>query len=108
MTTRAREKTLISVLTGRRAELTIASLLAFTAKYPFITLKTIGLIHWHAFLLWLKRVPFHFKEANTHLHKGCAAATSVASRLSGEQAIRARHGFRRFEPDDQTNCQARL
>lgn len=63
------DKTLISVLTGRRVELTTANLLAFTIKYPFITLKTIGLIHWHALLLWLKRAPFHFKEANTHLQK---------------------------------------
>lgn len=63
------EKTLISTLTGRRVELTTANLLALTFKYPFITLKTIGLIHWHALLLWLKRAPFHFKEANPHLQK---------------------------------------
>lgn len=64
------ERTLLSVLTGHREELTTANLLAFTAKYPFITLKTIGLIHWHAFLLWLKRVPFHFKEASPDLQRG--------------------------------------
>jgi DUF1365 family protein len=63
------EKTLISALSGRRVEFTTANLLAFTIKYPFITLKTIGLIHWHALLLWLKRAPFHFKEANPHLQK---------------------------------------
>jgi DUF1365 family protein len=63
------EKTLVTSLIGHRAELTAANLLSLTVKYPFITLKTIGLIHWHAFLLWLKRVPFHFKEANPHLQK---------------------------------------
>lgn len=63
------EKTLISVLTGGRAEFTTSNLLGFTLKYPFITLKTIGLIHWHALLLWFKRAPFHLKEANTHLQK---------------------------------------
>jgi DUF1365 family protein len=27
-------------------------------KYPLLSLKIIGLIHWHALRLWLKRVPF--------------------------------------------------
>jgi DUF1365 family protein len=26
---------------------------------PFMTLKSVALIHWQAFLLWLKRAPFH-------------------------------------------------
>lgn len=64
------EKTLISVLTGKRVELTTARLFAFTFKYPLITLKVIGLIHWHAFLLWLKQVPFHRKEAHPELQTG--------------------------------------
>jgi uncharacterized protein len=61
------ERTLVTSLTGRRAELSTANLLAFTIKYPLITLKVITLIHWHAFLLWLKRVPFHTKEAHREL-----------------------------------------
>ncbi len=63
------DKTLITSLTGKRAELTTANLVVFTIKYPFITLKTIGLIHWQALLLWLKRLPFHRKEARIDLQQ---------------------------------------
>ena len=30
-------------------------------KYPLMTLAVIARIHWHALLLWFKRVPFHSK-----------------------------------------------
>ncbi len=63
------EKTLLSTLTGRRVELTASRLIAFTLKYPFITLQTIGLIHWQAFRLWLKGVRHHAKEASPELQK---------------------------------------
>jgi len=63
------DKTLITSLTGTRTELTTANLVAFTIKYPLITLKVIGLIHWHALLLWLKRLPFYRKEARTDLQR---------------------------------------
>ena len=58
----AEGKVLVSTLTGKRRELTLANLARFTAKFPFITLKVIGLIHWQAFRLWLKGVPFFWKE----------------------------------------------
>lgn len=60
---------LLSALTGRRAPLTTARLLWFTLKYPFITLKVIALIHWHAVLLWLRRLPWHRKAANADLQR---------------------------------------
>jgi uncharacterized protein len=59
-----RQKILISALTGARAEFTNRNLFWFTLKYPLITLKVIFLIHGHAFLLWLKRAPFHRKAEN--------------------------------------------
>jgi DUF1365 family protein len=54
---------LISTLTGERRDMTFGNLAWFTARFPFITLKVILLIHWHAFRLWLTRVPFHWKES---------------------------------------------
>ena len=63
-------KVLLSTLTGTRAALSNARLLWFTIKYPLITLKVIALIHWHAFVLWLKRVPLHRKADNPALQSG--------------------------------------
>ena len=63
------EKTLVTALTGRRAPLTAARLAWFSLKYPFVTLWVISLIHWNALLLWLKRVPFHRKEARPDLQR---------------------------------------
>jgi DUF1365 family protein len=56
-------RTLTSHLSGTRQELTGARLAWFTLKYPLITLRVISLIHWHALLLWLKRVPWFAKAA---------------------------------------------
>ena len=66
----AEGKVLVSTLTGHRRELTLANLAKFTAKFPFITLKVIGLIHWQAFRLWLKRVPFFWKETRAEDQRG--------------------------------------
>lgn len=54
---------LASTLTGVRRPLTGPRLAGWTLKYPLITLRVIGLIHWQAFRLWLKRVPFFAKAA---------------------------------------------
>jgi uncharacterized protein len=59
------ERMLTSTLTGARRPLTDARLAWFTLKYPFITLQVIGLIHWHAFRLWLKNVPWFAKAARS-------------------------------------------
>lgn len=57
------DRTLTSTLTGPRAPLTDGRLAWFTLKYPLLTLRIIGLIHWHAFRLWLKGVPWFAKSA---------------------------------------------
>ena len=59
----AGRRTLTSALTGARAELTDRKLAWFTLKYPFLTLRVITLIHWHALKLWLKNVPWFAKDA---------------------------------------------
>ena len=59
------ERTLTSTLSGPRRELTNARLAWFTLKYPLITFRIITLIHWHAFVLWLKRIPWFAKSART-------------------------------------------
>lgn len=56
-------RTLTSTLVGTRRPLTDAGLAWFTLKYPLITLKVIGLIHWHALRLWWKSVPWFPKAA---------------------------------------------
>ena len=60
---------LLSALTGRRCPLTTSRLLWLTLKFPLITLKVIFLIHWQAFRLWLRKLPFHRKSANPQLQQ---------------------------------------
>lgn len=59
----AGERMLLSAVRGERCDLTSARLIWFAFKYPMLSLKIICLIHWHAFLLWIKQVPFFRKSA---------------------------------------------
>lgn len=59
----AGQRTLTSTVTGARQPLTDGRLAWFSLKYPFITLKVISLIHWHALKLYLKNVPWFPKAA---------------------------------------------
>ncbi len=54
--------TLLSAIRGDRRDLSAGRLLWYAFKYPMLSLKIIALIHWHAFLLWLKKVPY-FKKS---------------------------------------------
>lgn len=56
------QKVLLSSVRGERRELTSMRLLSYGVKYPLLSLKIIGLIHWHALLLWIKKVPY-FKKS---------------------------------------------
>jgi|HubBroStandDraft_1064217.scaffolds.fasta_scaffold26909_2 DUF1365 family protein len=57
------ERTLASALTGRRRPFTGTRLAWYAVKYPLITVKVIALIHVHALLLRIKRVPWFAKAA---------------------------------------------
>ncbi len=57
------ERSLTSTLAGPRRELTTARLAWFTLKYPLLTVRIIALIHWHAFRLWWKKLPWFAKAA---------------------------------------------
>lgn len=63
------QKILLTSLTGRRRPLTDARLLWFVVKYPLLTLRVMFLIHWHALLLWMKKVPFHRKTARPEFQR---------------------------------------
>jgi DUF1365 family protein len=45
---------IVASLVGRRAPLSDAVLLRLLLRIPFLTLKVIGAIHWHALRMWLK------------------------------------------------------
>jgi hypothetical protein len=59
----------ISTLSGNRRPLKDSTLLLYFFSFPLITLKVIGLIHWQALKLWLKKLPYHKKGADLELQK---------------------------------------
>jgi DUF1365 family protein len=54
---------LLTGVAGRLQPLDAASRRRALWHYPLLTLGVMARIHWHALLLWLKRVPFHRKPA---------------------------------------------
>jgi len=78
-------RVLRSGLRGQRRALGDARLAWYGLKYPLLTLKVIGLIHWHALKLWLRGVPWYRKADSPHLqrevlrpHRTLAAAEAAA------------------------------
>lgn len=63
------ERFFISTVTGKRKKLSNASLIWYSLRFPLIPLRIMGLIHWQAFLLWLKKIRYHKKSENKHLQK---------------------------------------
>jgi len=64
------EKFFWSSMTGPRKALSTVNLIGYTVKYPWVTLKVIFLIHWHAAMLhFIKKVPHHAKEDDPQLQR---------------------------------------
>lgn len=66
---RSGERIFISTLTGTRKPLSDKTLLESAVRFPLITLQVISMIHWHALVLWLKKVPHRRKEDHPELQK---------------------------------------
>jgi len=61
------ERFFLSTLTGKKKALTNRRLFLYAFRFPLITLRIMYLIHWHALLLWLKKISYSPKAANQHL-----------------------------------------
>ncbi len=59
----------ISTLTGTKKELTNGHLFWYAFRFPFITLQVIGLIHWNALRLWLKKIRYYKKKEFPELQR---------------------------------------
>ncbi|SER51653.1 DUF1365 domain-containing protein [Pedobacter rhizosphaerae] len=59
----------ISILNGKKKTLTNANMLKYFFAIPLIPLQVMGMIHWQAFKLWLKKIPFHPKAKNPELQR---------------------------------------
>ncbi len=68
-TSRRGEKIVLTSMVGDKKQLTNTNVLAMSIKFPLVTLKVIVLIHWHALMLWLKKIPYEEKTSNLHDQK---------------------------------------
>ena len=65
---RGKQLELHAVIRGEKRKISMPRLLWFFVSMPFVTFKIIAAIHWQAFKLYLKQVPFFKKdEADTRL-----------------------------------------
>lgn len=67
----------------RRRRLTDRSLLRALIRYPFVTQRTIALIHWHAFRLWLRGAPF-FRHGVVMRERAARAIGAAGAHSTGD------------------------
>ncbi|MES0882230.1 DUF1365 domain-containing protein [Roseibium sp. SCP14] len=61
---------LSATFSGERRQATTANILKECLRVPLLTFKVIAAIHWEAFKIWRKRVPFHSRPAIDATNKG--------------------------------------
>jgi uncharacterized protein len=61
---------LVAHFSGKRIDLTWFHWLLMQVFVPWQTLVIIFLIHWHAFILWFKKIPYYQKKNVTSLESG--------------------------------------
>jgi len=61
---------LSATFSGKAVPLSSSSILKECVRVPFLTAKVILAIHWQAFKIWLKRVPFHPRPAKNKPQAG--------------------------------------
>ncbi|MGK2850441.1 MAG: DUF1365 domain-containing protein [Candidatus Limnocylindrales bacterium] len=76
---------LATSLVLERRRLTDRMVVRMLVRYPFMTQRTMGLIHWHALRLWRKGVRFHRhgQAAAASVHPSAPPATGHASAHPG-------------------------
>jgi uncharacterized protein len=74
------ELMLLSAVQGNACEITTWRLLFFSLKYPLLSFKIIFLIHWHALLLWIRKVPFLRKSERREVQIGVMRPHSSLSK----------------------------
>jgi DUF1365 family protein len=62
-------KMLVTSATGVRRTLTGARLAWYAARFPFLSVRILALIHLQALRLWAKGLPYHRKDSNHHLQR---------------------------------------
>ena len=75
---------LTTSLVLERRPLTDRTLLRMLVRHPFVTQRTIGLIHWHALRLWLRGARFHRHGDSTRQHGEGRRPVAPAERRPGE------------------------
>lgn len=68
------EPIILTSLKGKKVKLNDWNLIKYIILLPLITIKIIFLIHFHALILYLKKIPFHLKESNINFQKGVQRA----------------------------------
>ena len=74
-------------LAGCRRPLTDREILRLTLSYPLVTTRVIAMIHWHAFRLWQKRLPWFRKSDRMQAQRGVYRAEPQLARHRAQTSL---------------------